>query len=174
MDAAFENTSQILAIDKTTTVCYVIESVALISRLAGIDSQTGFHYHVTKPASIFFSVFKLMFNMNASRPLLFILFDYLNGFGLDETVEFRLKRSESCWLASNLWNCQSKTEFEELIFDRTLTSSISRATMWSTFCVNCEEYTSKLCRSLLMGKTRMIIQAKARCSGRRGSLSLLP
>lgn len=102
MDAAFENISQILAIDKTTTICYVIESVALISRLVDIDSQIVFHYHVTKPASIFFSIFKLMFNMNASRPLLFILSDYLNGFDLDETVEFRLKRSESCRLASNL------------------------------------------------------------------------
>lgn len=102
MDDAFENTCQILAIDKTTTICYVIESVALISRLVDIDSQIVIHYHVTKPASIFFSIFKLMFNMNASRSLLFILFDYLYGFGLDETVEFRLKRSESCWFASNL------------------------------------------------------------------------
>lgn len=45
--------------------------------------------------------------------------------------------------------------------------------MWSTFCVNCKEYTGKLCRSLSMGKTRMIIQAKARCRGRSGSLSFL-
>lgn len=102
MDAAFEKTSQILAIDKTTTICYVIESVALVSRLVDIDRQIVFHYHVTKPASIFLSIFKLMFNMNASQPLLFILFDYLYGFGLDETVKFLLKRSESCWLASNL------------------------------------------------------------------------
>lgn len=99
MDVAFENT---LAIDKTTAVCYVAESVILISRLVYIGIQIVVHYHVTKPASILFGIFKLTLNMNAPRPLLLILFNYLHGFGLDETVEFRLKRPERCWLASDL------------------------------------------------------------------------